>query len=91
MAVFDDFLHQERDNVPLYKVVSIEMLSSLCLWFCWLKPQQSNMAYILHILYLYTFCICKNRFFVFFFKHKVEKEMGTQALKEIKLQTVPLL
>lgn len=42
----------------------VKMLNSFCVWFCWFKPHQNNAAYILHVLYLYTFCICKMCFLV---------------------------
>lgn len=42
----------------------VKMLNSLCVWFCWFTPHQNNAAYILHVLYLYTFCICKICFLV---------------------------
>lgn len=43
---------------------SVKMLNSFCVCFCWFKSYQNNAAYILHVLYLYTFCICKICFVV---------------------------
>lgn len=51
------------------------MLSSLCLWFYWLKPQQSKVAYTLHGLYLYAFAFVKIGFFFLFVFFSI-KEKG---------------